>query len=450
MPPTCRNKTVRREPIPSPQDWEALQLRLTVMYRDQRMTLQRIRAILDSELGFRASEKQFRDRFKKWGINTKNVKRELKDQALAEIGDRVVGVPSSVVYCDGIPIQMHKLRRRHAERVRDAQVAHTSRSLPVQAKWRDSSTGGKDACSKPIAQGESPAKSSSSHTLTAGERDTPYGGSTRHPSSEASSPGRSMGPRENPRGLRTIARNIWALRVFIGLSSWFFDFLHMCRDPGLSPLDPEGWEGALETQLKGYLVLFVIGRGRAAQTVRDAAEELQAVVSGPEEAIIRTVLRPEDINVPQFQTLHSLCDVQYTDEIKLRFSRQEIQQELEAFEIELAAMRESFWKFKADLEEEPRRQLQLDARPFRRGEGSPAMFYHRLREVVMFAFPIDIFRDDGLNFGQVRPLNPGPHPMICFHEPEILVTAAGGDPAMYDEGELEEYGVAAGAEPLPC
>ena len=87
-----------------------------------------------------------------------------------------------------------------------------------------------------------------------------------------------------------------ALRVFIGLSSWFFDFLHMCRDPGLSPLDPEGWEGALETQLKGYLVLFVMGRSRAAQTVRDAVEELQAVVSGPEEATIMTVLRPEDIN----------------------------------------------------------------------------------------------------------------------------------------------------------
>ena len=148
--------------------------------------------------------------------------------------------------------------------------------------------------------------------------------------------------------------------------------------------------------------------------------------------------------MPQFQTLHYLCDVHYTDEIKLRFSRQEIQQELEAFEIELAAMRESFWKFKADLEEEPRRQLELNARPFRRGEGSPAAFYYRLREVVMFAFPIDIFLDDGLNFGQIRPLNPGPHPMICFHELEIPVTAAGGDPAMYDEGELEEYGVVTG------
>lgn len=63
----------------------------------------------------------------------------------------------------------------------------------------------------------------------------------------------------------------------------------------------------------------------------------------------------------------------------------------------------------------------------------------------MFAFPIDIFADEGLNFAQVRAFNPGPHPgpMICFYELEIPATVVVGDPAMYDERELEEYGVVA-------
>lgn len=131
--------------------------------------------------------------------------------------------------------------------------------------------------------------------------------------------------------------------------------------------------------------------------------------------------------------------------MKLRFSTQEIHQELNVFEIESSKMKESLGRFEADLAERPRRRLELDARPFRRGDGSPAAFYHRLREVIMFAFPIDIFADEGLNFAQVRAFNPGPHPgpMICFYELEIPARVVVGDPAMYDERELEEYGVVA-------
>lgn len=60
----------------------------------------------------------------------------------------------------------------------------------------------------------------------------------------------------------------------------------------------------------------------------------------------------------------------------------------------------------------------------------------------MFAFPIDIFADEGLNFAQVRAFNPGPHPgpMICFYDLESPARVV-GDPVMFDEGELEEYGV---------
>jgi hypothetical protein len=250
------------------------------------------------------------------------------------------------------------------------------------------------------------------------------------------------------------------------LSSWFFDFLQMCRDPGLSPLDPEGWADAIDSQLRGYHALFVMGSTRTGKAARDAAEELRVVLDGPEDAVVRAVSSSEEINgrlllscgersgtdlaalhvVPEFRTLHRLCDVPYPEEVKLRFSAQEIQQELEAFEMKSSTMMESFRRFEVDLAERPRRRLELDARPFRRGEGSPAAFYHRLREVIKFALPIDIFEDKGLNFAQVRAFNPGPHPgpMICFYELETPARVVVGDPAMYDERELEEYGVVAG------
>lgn len=63
----------------------------------------------------------------------------------------------------------------------------------------------------------------------------------------------------------------------------------------------------------------------------------------------------------------------------------------------------------------------------------------------MFAFPIDIFADEGLNFAQVRAFNPGPHPgpMICFYELDVPSRVVGEDPPMYDESELEGYGVVA-------
>ena len=152
--------------------------------------------------------------------------------------------------------------------------------------------------------------------------------------------------------------------------------------------------------------------------------------------------------VPEFRTLHLICDVEYSGNMKRDFSHEEIKQELAWFEIELAKMKDGLRRFRADLQEEPRRRLKLDARPFRRGEGSPAAFYHRLRDVVKFAFPIDIFADDGLNFGQIRAFNPGPNPgpMICFYGLGMPVVgrAAGSDPPMYDESELEEYGVSTG------
>ncbi|KAK1831511.1 hypothetical protein QBC39DRAFT_351480 [Podospora conica] len=451
MTPICRNNIARRAPTSPPQEWDRLRIRLTAMYLGERRSLPQIVDTLASE-GFVASVKQFRDRFRKWGINTKNVKAHLKDHALAGIEGGVVHVSGPMVEVDGWAIATHKLRRHQAERGRGGRKAQGTRvhaSLPM-VTWADPSAGVQDASNEPVAHGQSPTESSSSRTLTAGGYDTSYdvegpssgatdtcGGSTRHPSSEASSP---MGPRENPRGARTIAKNIWALRAFITLSSWFFDFLQMCRDPGLSPLHHEGWEDALKTQLDEYYALFLVGGSSTAQTARHAAEELRAVLDGSEEAATK-VSRPEDINEAEFQTLHNICDVQYPDEIKLRFSSHEIQQELDVFEIELAETRECFMKFEADVEEEPRRQVERSARPFRRGEGSPVAFYYRLRDVVMFAFPIDIFVEEGLNFGQIRALNPGPQPMICFYESRVAATAAGNDPVMYDEGELEEYGV---------
>lgn len=236
----------------------------------------------------------------------------------------------------------------------------------------------------------------------------------------------------------------------------------MCRDPGLSPLDPKGWEETFDTQLRGYHALFVLGRTNTAKAARDAVEELRAVLDSLEDAEVRPVPSSEEINgwlllsnvqrsgadpvallvVPEFRTLHRVCDVPYPDEVKLGFSTQEIRQELEVFEIESSNTVESLGRFEADLVERPRRRLELDARPFRRGEGSPAAFYHRLREVIMFAFPIDIFADEGLNFAQVRAFNPGPHPgpMICFYDLESPARVV-GDPVMFDEGELEEYGI---------
>lgn len=149
--------------------------------------------------------------------------------------------------------------------------------------------------------------------------------------------------------------------------------------------------------------------------------------------------------VPEFRTIHRVCDVPYPDEVKLGFSTQEIRQELEVFEVGSSKIKESLGRFEADLAERPRRRLELDARPFRRGEGSPAAFYHRLREVIMFAFPIDIFDDESLNFAQVRAFNPGPHPgpMICFYELDVPARVVGEDPPMYNERELEGYGVVA-------
>lgn len=143
MPPTCRNKTARRGPISPPRDWEGLRLRLTVMYLGQGMKLPEIRANLATELGFQAryvvfqratlsprfpnatlcSEKQFRDRFRKWGL-TKNTKSHLKDYALAGLDGDVVRVSNNVVYLpDGVQIPMHKLRRHQTERLRGARVA---------------------------------------------------------------------------------------------------------------------------------------------------------------------------------------------------------------------------------------------------------------------------------------------------------------------------------------
>lgn len=54
MPPACRSKNGRRGPISPPQDWEALRLRLTVMYHGQGMKLPEIKAILATDLGFQA------------------------------------------------------------------------------------------------------------------------------------------------------------------------------------------------------------------------------------------------------------------------------------------------------------------------------------------------------------------------------------------------------------
>lgn len=128
----------------------------------------------------------------------------------------------------------------------------------------------------------------------------------------------------------------------------------MCRDPGLSPLDPKGWEETFDTQLRGYHALFVLGRTNTAKAARDALEELRAVLDNPEDAVLRAAPSSEEINgrlllsgaqrsgadpagllaVSEFRTLHRVCDVPYPDEVKLGFSTQEIHQELDAFEIE--------------------------------------------------------------------------------------------------------------------
>lgn len=113
------------------------------MYHGQGMKLPEIRAALATELGFQArcvvrlggllfgvpkltlsSEKQFRDRFRKWGLNTKNTKRQLKDNALAGLIDGMVRVSSNVVYLpDGAEIPMHKVMRHRADRLREARRA---------------------------------------------------------------------------------------------------------------------------------------------------------------------------------------------------------------------------------------------------------------------------------------------------------------------------------------
>lgn len=70
------------------------------------------------------SDKQFRDRFRKWGLNTKNTKRQLKDHALAGLIDGVVRVSSNMVYLpDGAEIPMHKVMRHRADRLREARRA---------------------------------------------------------------------------------------------------------------------------------------------------------------------------------------------------------------------------------------------------------------------------------------------------------------------------------------
>lgn len=70
------------------------------------------------------SDKQFRDRFRKWGLNTKNTKRQLKDNALAGLIDGVVRVSGNVVYLpDGVEIPMHKVMRHQADRLREARRA---------------------------------------------------------------------------------------------------------------------------------------------------------------------------------------------------------------------------------------------------------------------------------------------------------------------------------------
>lgn len=70
----------------------------------------------------------------------------------------------------------------------------------------------------------------------------------------------------------------------------------MCRDPGLSPLDPDGWEETFDTQLRGYYALFVLGRTNTAKAARDAVEELRAVLESPEDAEVRAVPSSDEIN----------------------------------------------------------------------------------------------------------------------------------------------------------
>jgi len=81
------------------------------------------------------SVKQFRDRFKKWGLNTKNIKRQVKDRVLAKINAGEVGVSNTIVWDNGTPIPVHKLQRHQAEQLRECRMIRTT----SQTTWRGKS-----------------------------------------------------------------------------------------------------------------------------------------------------------------------------------------------------------------------------------------------------------------------------------------------------------------------
>ena len=102
MHPTTRNCKDH-----TPAEWEEVRPRFTELYLTGRKRLADVSRILRHERGFHATDKQYKDRIRKWRLK-KNFKDDEKREALAtgfstESGDHVV--------LHGAPIPQHRLRR---------------------------------------------------------------------------------------------------------------------------------------------------------------------------------------------------------------------------------------------------------------------------------------------------------------------------------------------------
>lgn len=118
--PTCIIPT-RRSNLKehAPEEWEALRPRFTELYLSERRRLADVSRILRDERGFCATDKQYKDRIRKWGLK-KNFKNQEKREALAygvgsQCGEQIAN--------EGTVIPRHRLKRF----ARDAKLLYVQR-----------------------------------------------------------------------------------------------------------------------------------------------------------------------------------------------------------------------------------------------------------------------------------------------------------------------------------
>src|SRR5687768_4349071 len=98
---------VRNPKEHTPAEWEELRPRFTELYLHERKRLADVSRILREERGFHATDKQYKDRIRKWGVR-KNFKDGEKREALITGIDTQNG---DHVAIDGVAIPRHRLKR---------------------------------------------------------------------------------------------------------------------------------------------------------------------------------------------------------------------------------------------------------------------------------------------------------------------------------------------------